>query len=66
MIIECSPGRYGYNCNQACDGCLSDSCDKEHGVCANTSGCKPGWQIGQPKCDIGIGTIFFFIFNLYS
>lgn len=54
MIIECSPGRYGYNCNQACDGCLSDSCDKEHGVCTNTSGCKPGWQIGQPKCDIGI------------
>jgi hypothetical protein len=26
--IECGPGRYGYNCNQSCDGCLSDSCDK--------------------------------------
>jgi hypothetical protein len=46
-IVECSHGSYGYNCNESCDGCLSDSCDKEHGVCTDTSGCKPGWQHGQ-------------------
>jgi len=44
FIIECSVGSYGYNCNQSCDGCLSDSCDTEYGVCENTTGCKPGWQ----------------------
>jgi hypothetical protein len=45
-------GSYGYNCNESCDGCLSDSCDKEHGVCTDASGCKPGWQHGQTKCDL--------------
>ena len=54
FIIECSLGYYGYNCNQSCDGCLSDSCDKEYGVCTDTSGCEPGRQPGQPKCDLGI------------
>jgi hypothetical protein len=54
FFIECNRGRYGYNCNQSCDGCLSDSCEKELGVCTDTSGCKPGWQHGQPKCDKGI------------
>ena len=51
-VVVCSDGSYGYNCNQSCDGCLSDSCDKEHGVCTDTSGCKPGWQHGQTKCDL--------------
>jgi hypothetical protein len=35
-ITECSHGYYGFNCNESCDGCLSDSCDKEHGVCTDT------------------------------
>jgi hypothetical protein len=55
-IIECSVGDYGYNCNQSCDGCLSNSCDKKQGACTNTTGCKPGWQYvqsGLQKCDIG-------------
>jgi len=52
--IECSLGRYGFNCNQSCDGCLSDACDNENGTCINTPGCKPGWQYGHPKCDKGI------------
>jgi hypothetical protein len=38
----------------SCDGCLSDSCDSEYGICTDTSGCKPGWQPRQPKCEIGI------------
>jgi hypothetical protein len=53
-VVVCSDGSYGYNRNQSCDGCLSDSCEKELGVCTDTSGCKPGWQHGQPKCDKGI------------
>jgi hypothetical protein len=47
-------GYYGYNCNRSCDGCLSDTCDSEYGVCADMSGCKPGWQPRQPKCYLGI------------
>ena len=55
FFLECSLGRFGYNCNQSCDGCLSDTCDKENGVCTDTTRCKPGWQYGQPlKCDKGI------------
>ena len=57
FIIECSVGNYGYNCNQSCDGCLSNFCDNKQGVCENTTGCKPGWQYvqsGQQKCDIGM------------
>ena len=47
-------GYYGYKCNISCDGCLSDSCDSEYGICTDVSGCKPGWQPRQAKCDIGI------------
>ena len=50
--LKCNLGYYGYKCNISCDGCLSDSCDSENGICADTSGCKPGWQPRQPKCDI--------------
>ena len=58
FFIECSLGYYGYNCNQSCDGCLSDSCDKEHGDCTDGTGCKPGWQPGHLKCDRGMKTIY--------
>ena len=51
--IECSIDNYGYNYNQSCDGCLSDSCQTTHGYCLDQSGCKPGWRSGQQKCDIG-------------
>ena len=54
VIIECSLGYYGNNCNQSCDGCLSDSCDKEDGYCTNKTGCKPGWKFENPKCDKGM------------
>jgi hypothetical protein len=35
--------KYWYNCNQSCDGCLSDTCDKGDGNCTDKSGCKPEW-----------------------
>jgi hypothetical protein len=54
FILECMAGYYGYNCNRSCDGCLSDTCDSEHGFCTDLSGCKPGWQPRQPKCELGI------------
>ena len=54
FILECRVGYYDYNCNRSCDGCLSDSCDSVHGICTDLSGCKPGWQPRQPKCDLGI------------
>jgi hypothetical protein len=40
--------------HRSCDGCLSDRCDSEHGICTDLSGCKPGWKPRQPKCDLGI------------
>ena len=65
--IECGPGRYGYNCNQSCDGCLSDSCDKGDGVCTNTTGYKPGRQLGQPlKCDKGMQINSYSLIFIYS
>jgi hypothetical protein len=57
LIIECSLGKYWYNCNKSCDGCLSYTCDKGDGNCTDKSGCKPGWQYipsEQHKCDIGM------------
>ena len=58
IIIACSFGNYGFNCDKSCDGCLSDSCDNEFGYCTNTSGCKhgrlPGGQHGRLECNIGI------------
>ena len=43
LFIECNYGFYGQNCNQSCDGCLSDSCDREHGVCTDTTGWVAAW-----------------------
>ena len=66
FIIECSVGDYGYNCNQSCDECLSNSCDKKQGVCTNTTGCKHGWQYvqsGLQRCDIGMLRKCFIIYK---
>ena len=56
---EYGHGHYGFNCNKSCDGCLSDACDRQFGTCTNTSGCKPGRQSGQEKCDIGMLKKYF-------
>ena len=39
FIIEGILGHYGYNCEESCNGCLLD---REHGVCTDTTACKPG------------------------
>jgi hypothetical protein len=54
FYVECSLGNYGFNCIQSCNGCLAGACEKKNGTCNNTSGCKPGWKLGHPKCDKGI------------
>ena len=54
FILECMVGYYGNICNRSCDGCVSDRCDSEHGICTDLSVCKPGWKPRQPKCDLGI------------
>jgi hypothetical protein len=62
-IIECSHGYYGYNCSESCDGCLLDSCERENGVCTDTSGCKPRRQLGQmKKCGKDINAMFYMFF----
>ena len=67
FAIECSLGNYGYNCNQSCDGCLSDSCDNEDGVCTSKIGCKPGRKHVDPwKCDIGMTTIYYVFICMHS
>ena len=53
MISECSVGTYGYNCEDSCEGCLLDTCDKRNGACTDQSGCKSGWQPKLPMCDLG-------------
>ena len=54
FFIECSLGYYGYNSNESSDGCLSDACDRESGICITTSGCNPGWHPGHEKYDLGV------------
>ena len=58
-ISECSVGTFGYNCEDSCEGCLLDTCDKRNGTCTDQSGCKPGWQPKLPMCDSGNWNSFF-------
>jgi len=58
-ISECSVGTYGFNCEDSCEGCLLDTCDKRNGTCTDQSGCKPGWQSKLPMCDLGNWNSFF-------
>lgn len=48
MLVECSAGHYGNDCNSICGNCKDkDVCDGGDGHCPN--GCKENWQ--GPKCD---------------
>ncbi|VDI05784.1 Hypothetical predicted protein [Mytilus galloprovincialis] len=47
IIIECGPGKFGWNCSEKCNGCTEDLCDHISGVCTNRSGCKPGYEYGR-------------------
>ena len=51
ILVECTPGSFGYNCSKSCGHCLGTSaCDPVEGRCIN--GCEPGWQ-QTAKCDMG-------------
>lgn len=52
LISECSPEKFGKNCEQNC----SYNCDDDPIICNGTTGecmggCRPGWKGLQ--CDIG-------------
>jgi hypothetical protein len=40
------------NCNNFCNNCLSEKCDRVDGLCTIKDECKPGY-LGS-KCDQGI------------
>ena len=61
MILECSEGRYGLNCEGNCTNrhCVSPplNCDATTGECG-PDGCQPGWEGADCRTSI----IFFFFF----
>ena len=60
VLVECSPGAYGYNCSESCGHCLGTStCDPVHGRCTN--GCEPGWQ-PTDKCDTSEQLSIYFMY----
>ena len=42
---------FGNNCNETCDGCISELCNSSDGVCDIEDICKAGWY--GVKCDKG-------------
>ncbi|VDH94610.1 Hypothetical predicted protein [Mytilus galloprovincialis] len=47
IISGCDKGKFGRNCNDSCDGCISNSCDVIDGLCVNTTGCEPGYYFEE-------------------
>jgi hypothetical protein len=43
-LTACSKGHFGNNCNDTCDGCISELCSRFDGVCDIQDQCKTGWQ----------------------
>jgi hypothetical protein len=33
LLTACSKGHFGNNCNDTCDGCISELCNRSDGVC---------------------------------
>ena len=52
LSSDCGKGTYGLNCNNFCNNCVSETCDKVDGLCTNKDECKPGY-LGS-KCNQGI------------
>jgi hypothetical protein len=46
---RCSKGHFGNNCNDTCDGCISELCNRFDGVCDMQDQCKAG--LDGVKCD---------------
>jgi hypothetical protein len=49
LLTACSKGHFGNNCNDTCDGCISELCNRSDGVCDIKDQCKAGWH--GVKCD---------------
>lgn len=64
LIVECQPGKFGYNCKNTCSVNCKDynSCDKTSGNCAG--GCLDGWQGNH--CDRGTTVYQTFYIHLLS
>lgn len=63
LIAECSPGRFGKNCEQNC----SDNCEGDLKLCNGTTGecvagCRPGYD--GLKCGMGKGHVKVNIFRI--
>lgn len=52
VIVACSPGTYGINCESTCDKCLNLSCDAISGACDD--GCED-WYVPD-ACALFLGT----------
>jgi hypothetical protein len=48
---------FGNNCNDTCDGCISELCSRFDGVCDIQDQCKTGWH--GVKCDKGTCIILY-------
>jgi hypothetical protein len=57
LFKACSKGHFGNNCNETCDGCISELCNSSDGVCDIEDMCKVGWY--GVKCDKGICIILY-------
>ena len=57
LVKACSKGHFGTNCNDTCDGCISELCNSSDGVCAIQDLCKAGWH--GVKCDKGTCIILY-------
>jgi hypothetical protein len=42
LLTACSKGHFGNNCNDTCDGCISELCNRSDGVCDIKDQCKAG------------------------
>jgi hypothetical protein len=65
FVKACNKGHFGNNCNETCDGCISELCNSYDGVCDIEDMCKAGWY--GLKCDKGkciklYGVFFYFFF----
>ena len=57
LLKACSKGHFGTNCNDTCDGCISELCNSSDGVCDIQDLCKAGWH--GVKCDKGTCIILY-------
>ena len=57
LLKACSKGHFGNNCNETCDGCISELFNSSDGVCDIEDMCKAEWY--GVKCDKGICIILY-------